>query len=118
MAWMPSEELLMARFYQVIRSVPMPITKDDVVKVMRLAKLELDPDELLAMERDLGRIDAYVTELASVDTTGVPPTAQVSVETAPLRADEVVAGLTPEQAVSGAARKVDGTFAVPAFVDD
>jgi aspartyl-tRNA(Asn)/glutamyl-tRNA(Gln) amidotransferase subunit C len=108
----------MARFYQVIRSVPMPITKDDVVKVMRLARLELDADELSTMERDLGRIDAYVAELATVDTAGVPPTAQVSVEAAPLRADEVVVSLTPEQAVSGSARKVDGAFAVPAFVDD
>jgi aspartyl-tRNA(Asn)/glutamyl-tRNA(Gln) amidotransferase subunit C len=109
---------IMARFYQVIRSVPMPITKDDVVKVMRLARLELDADELSAMERDLGRIDAYVAELGSVDTTAVPPTAQISVDRAPLRPDEVVVGLTTAEAVSGSARAVDGAFAVPGFVDD
>jgi aspartyl-tRNA(Asn)/glutamyl-tRNA(Gln) amidotransferase subunit C len=96
----------------------MPITKDDVTKVMRLARLELDADELSTMERDLGRIADYVDELASVDTSGVPPTTQVSVAAAPLRDDEIVPGLTPEQAVSGSARHVDGAFAVPAFVDD
>ena len=115
---MPSEELLMARFYQVIRSVPMPITKDDVVKVMRLARLELTEEELSAMERDLARIDAYVTELASVDTTGVLPTSQVAVEAAPLRDDVLVPGLTAEVAISGAARHAGQAFAVPAFVDD
>jgi aspartyl-tRNA(Asn)/glutamyl-tRNA(Gln) amidotransferase subunit C len=115
---MRSNELLMARFYQVIRSVPMPITKDDVVKVTRLARLELGDADLEAMLRDLVRIDQYVAELQTVDTTGVPPTTQMSVDAAPLRDDAAVAGLGAEQALSGAPRKSEHSFAVPAFVDD
>ncbi len=96
----------------------MAITRDDVLHVAKLARLELEEPEIQLMIADLGKILAYVGELAELDTSDVPPTAQIAVDRAPLRPDERRAGLPHEVALAGAPRVVDGAFAVPAFVDE
>lgn len=96
----------------------MAISRDDVRHVARLAKLELTDAEIERYQQDLGRIVAYVAELSGVDTTDVAPTAQVSVELAPLRADQATGSLAHDVALSQAPRHSEGGFAVPAFVDE
>lgn len=96
----------------------MAITREDVAHVARLARLDLAPDEVDGLVRDLGGILAYVEELSTVDTTGVPPTTFVTVEAAPYRDDSVAPGVDRDQALGEAPRHGDGTFAVPGFVDE
>lgn len=96
----------------------MAITREDVLHVARLARLGLDDAEVDRLAADLEKIVAYVNELAEVDTEGVPPTAQVSVERAPLRLDVPSPGLDPALALAEAPRASDRAFAVPAFVDE
>lgn len=96
----------------------MAITRDTVLHVARLARLELDAAEIEAMERDLGKILAYVETLNELDTSGIEETAQVAVIGAPLRKDEVRAGVGTEAALAEAPRQAGGGFAVPAFVDE
>jgi aspartyl-tRNA(Asn)/glutamyl-tRNA(Gln) amidotransferase subunit C len=94
------------------------ITRDDVLHVARLARLELAEPEIKRMIQDLGKILGYMAELNQLDTSAVAPTAHVAVEAAPFREDEVVPGLASETALSEAPRQSDGGFAVPAFVDE
>jgi aspartyl-tRNA(Asn)/glutamyl-tRNA(Gln) amidotransferase subunit C len=94
------------------------ITRDDVLHVARLARLELAEPEVERMIRDLGKILEYVHQLNQLDTSAVPPTTHVAVETAPFRADEVVPGLGSESALNQAPRRSGDGFAVPAFVDE
>jgi aspartyl-tRNA(Asn)/glutamyl-tRNA(Gln) amidotransferase subunit C len=96
----------------------MSITRDDVVHVAKLARLELSEVEIERMVRDLGTILEHVAELQKANTDGVAPTAYVAVEAAPLRPDTVVPGVDREQAMREAPRHQDGGFAVPAFVDE
>lgn len=96
----------------------MAITRQDVLHVAKLAKLELLPDEVEPLMKDLDRILQYVEVLAELDVDGVLPTAHVAVDAAPLREDEQHVGLSNEQALSQAPRTVDGGFAVPAFVEE
>lgn len=96
----------------------MAITRDDVLHVAKLARLELEEPEIQRMIHDLGEILEYVGELAAIDTTDVAPTAQVAVDRAPLRADERRPGLPHDTALAAAPRVVEGAFAVPAFVDE
>lgn len=96
----------------------MAITRDDVVHVAKLARLELSEAEIERMVRDLGTILEHVAELSKVDTAGVEPTAYVAVDSAPLRPDAVVPGVDRELALREAPRQEDGGFAVPAFVDE
>ena len=56
----------------------MKITEKDVLYVADLANLELTPGERTRMVRDLNSILEYVARLNQLDTTGVPPMAQVA----------------------------------------
>ena len=56
----------------------MKVTDKDVAYVAGLANLELTADERTAMLRDLNSILEYVDRLNELDTSGVPPMAQVS----------------------------------------
>ncbi|HLV21192.1 MAG TPA: Asp-tRNA(Asn)/Glu-tRNA(Gln) amidotransferase subunit GatC [Polyangiaceae bacterium] len=96
----------------------MAISRDDVLHVARLARLELSEAEITSMQRDLSQIVDYMAKLGELDTDGVPPTAQVAVEQAPLRDDAVRPGLTAEQALGEAPRRVESGFAVPGFVEE
>ena len=97
---------------------PSPITRDEVLAIARLAHLELAPDEVERMTRELGSILAYVRQLQELDVTGVPPTAHVQIERLPLRADQVQPSLPRELALREAPRVSQDGFAVPAFVDE
>ena len=96
----------------------MAITRDTVLHVARLARLELDSNEIEALQRDLGSFLEYVETLNELDTSAIPETSQVAVVEAPLRQDEVRPGVNTELALSEAPRKSAGGFAVPAFVDE
>jgi aspartyl-tRNA(Asn)/glutamyl-tRNA(Gln) amidotransferase subunit C len=56
----------------------MKVTEKDVAYVADLANLELTPEERMAMLRDLNSILEYVDRLNQLDTSDVPPMAQVS----------------------------------------
>jgi aspartyl-tRNA(Asn)/glutamyl-tRNA(Gln) amidotransferase subunit C len=56
----------------------MKVTEKDVLYVADLANLELTREESARMVRDLNSILEYVDRLNELDTTGVPPMAQVS----------------------------------------
>jgi aspartyl-tRNA(Asn)/glutamyl-tRNA(Gln) amidotransferase subunit C len=56
----------------------MKVTDKDVAYVADLANLELTPEERNGMLRDLNSILDYVDRLNELDTSNVPPMAQVS----------------------------------------
>ena len=56
----------------------MKVTDKDVAYVAELANLELSEEERTGMLRDLNSILEYVDRLNELDTSDVPPMAQVS----------------------------------------
>jgi len=56
----------------------MKVTDKDVAYVAELANLELTPEERAGMLRDLNSILDYMDLLNELDTSDVPPMAQVS----------------------------------------
>src|SRR5580698_6677604 len=93
------------------------VTIDDVRRVAELANLELTPEEVPRMQRDLNAILGHIAELNELDTAGIEPMAQVggalgnAVETtgANLRTDVVRPSLD-RRAVMAAAPETDGRF--------
>lgn len=65
----------------------MALTKEEVVGLAKLARLELDPEETEKRSLELDRILEYVARLADVDTKGVPETEGLG-QAQTLRADE------------------------------
>ncbi|MGD0797618.1 MAG: Asp-tRNA(Asn)/Glu-tRNA(Gln) amidotransferase subunit GatC [Acidobacteriaceae bacterium] len=93
------------------------VSMDEVLRVAELANLELTPDEVPRMQRDLNAILGHIAELNELDTSGVEPMAQVGgvlgdeVETtgADLRADVARPSLD-RRAVMAEAPETDGRF--------
>ncbi|HMJ13323.1 MAG TPA: Asp-tRNA(Asn)/Glu-tRNA(Gln) amidotransferase subunit GatC [Polyangiaceae bacterium] len=96
----------------------MAITREDVVHVAKLARLELAESEVEPMRVDLEKIIGYMAQLNELDTSAVPPTAQVAVQAAPLREDAVQPGFSNDAAMAEAPRHAGDAFAVPAFVEE
>jgi aspartyl-tRNA(Asn)/glutamyl-tRNA(Gln) amidotransferase subunit C len=100
-----------------------PIDRALIAHVATLSSLSLTEAEATNLTKEVAAILAYVGELATLDTSDVPPTAQVGpaqgqgAQRAPLRADEVQAGLSRDEALAQAPRTSDGGFAVPGFVE-
>jgi aspartyl-tRNA(Asn)/glutamyl-tRNA(Gln) amidotransferase subunit C len=94
------------------------LTEERVLKVAKLARLDLAPEEVGRMTAELSAIVGYVQKLGELDTGDVPPTAQVQVERLALRPDEPVPSLSHDEALAEAPRVAHDGFAVPGFVDE
>ena len=94
------------------------ITPEEVRRIARLAHLDVSPDDVARLTRELGSILAYVKQLEEVDLEGVAPTAHVHLDRLTLRADEPETSLPREVALREAPRVAMEGFAVPAFVDE
>jgi aspartyl-tRNA(Asn)/glutamyl-tRNA(Gln) amidotransferase subunit C len=93
------------------------VTLDDVRHVAALANLQLTAEEEPRMQRDLNAILGHVAALSKVDTTGVPPMAQVGqlLEIAPSLAGASLRQDAPRPSVDRAAvmqeaPETDGRF--------
>ena len=66
------------------------LTRDDVLKLARLARLELTEDEIEAYRSELSNILRYVEMVQNADVAGLKPTTQVTGLTNVMRADELL----------------------------
>ena len=93
----------------------MTLSRGDVRHVAMLARLGLEPGEEDFYADQLSAILAHIDRLREVDTTAVPPTAQVVPLTNRTREDEARPGLNQEQALANAPEARDGYFVVRAI---
>ncbi len=95
-----------------------PFQREGVLHLAELSALSLDEAEVGALGADLARIVEYVAELDSVPTAEVRPMASPHGDSSGrLRPDEVLPGLSREDALSGAPRTAQDGFAVPGFME-
>jgi aspartyl-tRNA(Asn)/glutamyl-tRNA(Gln) amidotransferase subunit C len=94
----------------------MKITKEDVIHVANLARLEMDEAAVEKFSHQIGSILDYVDTLNRLDTTGVSPTSHAIFLTNAFREDEVRTHLDPELALSNAPEKDGETFLVPRVI--
>lgn len=89
-------------------------TEEDVRRLARLARLELDPSEIERFSQQLGDILAFARQVQGVDTSAVSeePASQA---VPPLRDDARMASLPREEVVSAAAEHdpASGLIKVP-----
>jgi len=90
------------------------ITRDDVLHVARLARLEIPEDEVDRVRDELGAILDAVGKVAELDLSDVEPTSHPLAVVNVWREDEPRPSLSLEDALANAPDPVDGAFRVPA----
>lgn len=92
------------------------LTKDEVLHVAKLARLEFTEDEIAKYQKELNDILNYIDMLNEVDAQEIKPLTQVNDDTNNLREDEVRTSLTVEEALSNAPQAEEGAVIVPKVV--
>jgi aspartyl-tRNA(Asn)/glutamyl-tRNA(Gln) amidotransferase subunit C len=94
--------------------MPASLSRDDVLRIAELARLELTADEVELFTRQLAHILEYVEQIRALDTSGVMPTSH-AINRPVERADQPHQSLPRDEALAGApepAREA-GLFKVP-----
>jgi aspartyl-tRNA(Asn)/glutamyl-tRNA(Gln) amidotransferase subunit C len=92
----------------------MAITRDDVLHVARLARLEIPEGEVEAVQAQLGAILDAVGKVSELDLSDVEPTSHPLDVVNVWGADEPRPSLSLEDALANAPDPADGHFRVPA----
>ena len=95
----------------------MSITKDDVKKVARLARIKMDDAELERYTPQLDHILGWIEQLGEVDTDNVEPLANVVDIELALREDDVTDGDNESGVLANAPETASGFFVVPKVVE-
>lgn len=95
----------------------MPVDRETVLHMARLARIELPEADLDALAAELSGIIGWVEQLEEVDTANVEPmTAAVGAELR-WRADEVTDGGIRDRVIANAPEAGNGMFAVPKVIE-
>ena len=92
---------------------PMAITRDDVLHVAALARLELTEDEIARLEAQLNDILAAVGKVSELDLADVPPTSHPLDVVNAFRAHEARPSLPLEDVFANAPERDGDHFRVP-----
>lgn len=91
----------------------MRIDNEEVRRIARLARIDLDESAAEELRADLARILDHVAVLEVLDTEGVPATARTSEDSSHLREDRPGPSLPPGRASAQAPEAAEGFFRVP-----
>jgi aspartyl-tRNA(Asn)/glutamyl-tRNA(Gln) amidotransferase subunit C len=89
------------------------LSREQVLHVARLARLELSEAEQERMAAELSKVLDYMETMSELDLADVEPTSHVVAVENALRADEPRPSLPQDAALASAPDPADGGFRVP-----
>jgi aspartyl-tRNA(Asn)/glutamyl-tRNA(Gln) amidotransferase subunit C len=89
------------------------ITRDEILHVARLARLELTDDEVGRLQDELSDILEAVSKVSELDLADVPPTSHPLAIANAWAEDEPVLSLTLDDVFANAPEREDDHFKVP-----
>ncbi len=92
----------------------MAITREDVLHVARLARLEIPEDEIESVRRELSAILDAVGKVGELELEGVEPTSHPLDVVNAWAEDEPRPSLSRQDALANAPDPAEGAFRVPA----
>ncbi len=96
----------------------MSISLDEVRHVARLARLELDEAEVLALQGELNSLLGHFAELHGLNVAVVEPKSHAMTVQGRWADDEPEFGLAREEALRNAPLSKAGLFVVPTIIED
>lgn len=94
----------------------MQLTREETLKVARLARLRLSDEEVASMSQQMERILSYVEQLQQVETACIPPLAHAADLQNVFAEDICQPSLDRESALGNAPSRDDECFRVPAVL--
>ena len=94
----------------------MKITKEEVLYVAHLARLDLDAQSIEKFAGQIDEILGYIEKLKQVDTENINATSHAIFLTNAFREDEEQEHLDRNRALANAPESEDGSFVVPKIV--
>jgi aspartyl-tRNA(Asn)/glutamyl-tRNA(Gln) amidotransferase subunit C len=91
----------------------MSLSREEVIHIARLARLELTNDEIERYQQQLSSILEYADRLKTLDTSQIPPTSSVLPARSRFRDDVPAASLPPADVIKNAPRSEKDQFKVP-----
>ena len=95
----------------------MAISREQVERVAELARLGLGDDEIDRFQQQLSQILGHMQALDTVDTSAIPPTAQVIPVSSVMRDDVVRPSLPVEDVLRNAPRREGDFLKVPPVLE-
>ena len=89
----------------------------DLSRAVKLARIELTPDEERRLAPQLGEVLQYVNKLNELDVSDVEPTAHAAPLSNVMREDQPRETLSQEDALRNAPKTANGLFVVPKIVE-
>jgi aspartyl-tRNA(Asn)/glutamyl-tRNA(Gln) amidotransferase subunit C len=94
----------------------MRVTKSDVEKIAKLAKLSVSESEKEKFQKQLDEMLGYVEKLNELNTDGVEPTFYVQHQTEGIREDRAAESLSHSEVLRNAPAHTLGFFQVPKII--
>jgi aspartyl-tRNA(Asn)/glutamyl-tRNA(Gln) amidotransferase subunit C len=92
------------------------ISAEVVVKVLRLARLDVTPDEVQRITTQMAGMLEHFADIDALDLSDIEPMTQPYPLSNVFREDVVVTGLDREEVLANAPAAEDGRFRVPPIV--
>ncbi|HEX8762262.1 MAG TPA: Asp-tRNA(Asn)/Glu-tRNA(Gln) amidotransferase subunit GatC [Candidatus Saccharimonadales bacterium] len=93
------------------------LSREDVLKLARLARLDLTDEEVEVYRKELSQVLDYVAQLDDVDVTGLEPTSQVTGLKNVMREDTIIDyGVSPQALLRLAPQSQDGHVKVKRMI--
>ena len=94
----------------------MPLAKEEVLHIAQLARLQLNPEEVEPIARQMNDILIYMEQLNGLDTAGVEPTSHALHVSNAFREDRVQPSLPLEESLAIAPEQGRSAFVVPKVI--
>ena len=94
----------------------MQVDRETVLRMAKLARLEITEAELEKMAGSLSQLVGYMDQLKGLDLKDVEPMLAVDTSARPLRPDEPVPGLSKEEAFRNAPEVNLDHFSIPKVI--
>ncbi|BCY17194.1 MAG: Asp-tRNA(Asn)/Glu-tRNA(Gln) amidotransferase subunit GatC [Chloroflexi bacterium] len=91
----------------------MSLSREEVIHIARLARLELTDDEIERYQQQLSSILEYADRLKTLDTSKIPPTSSVLPARSRFRDDVPAESLAPADVIRNAPQSEKDQFKVP-----
>ena len=95
----------------------MAIDKATVLRIAKLARIDITDDNISDLAEELNEIMAWVEQLSEVDTEGIVPMTSVVEVTLPQRSDKSEVTPSRDDLLANAPRSENGYFRVPKVVE-